>query len=116
MNTREIGRKLEQLIVNKFNEIGIKASLSKNSGCGGYNLGDVNNEYFVIEAKQRNTKDISIKNEVWKKLVASLPLHSKRKVMYVIGNKENTVLCVLSLEDMFEIIKGYLENLNGEIK
>ena len=115
MNTRLIGRKLEQLIVNKFNEIGVKATLSKNSGCGGYNLGDVNNEYFIIEAKQRNTKDISVKDEVWKKLVASLPLHSKRKAMYVIRNKEDTVLCILSLEDMFEIIKGYLENLNGRV-
>jgi Holliday junction resolvase len=113
MNTRAIGRTLEQKIVNKFLEIGVKASLSKNSGCSGYNLGDVNNEYFICEAKQRNTKDISVKDEVWKKLVASLPLHSKRKAIYVIGNKEDTVLCILSLEDMFEIIKGYLENLNG---
>lgn len=115
MNTRAIGRTLEQKIVNKFLEIGIKASLSKNSGCSGYNLGDINTEDWIIEAKQRNTKDITIKADVWKKLVASLPLHSKRKAMYVIGNKEDTVLCVLSLEDMFEIIKGYLENLNGRV-
>ena len=114
-NTRQIGRELEQKIVNKFLEIGVKASLSKNSGCSGYNLGDINADDWIIEAKKRNTKDVTLKSDVWKKLVESVPLHSKRKAMYVLGNEEDTIWCVLSIEDMFEIIKGYLENLNGRI-
>ena len=114
-NTREIGRKLEQFLVNKFLEIGINASLSKNSGCSGYNLGDINTNHFIIEAKLRNTEDITVKADVWKKLKESIPLHSKRIAMYALENKEGTVLCCLEAEDMFKIIKGYLEN-EGIIK
>jgi len=106
-NTREIGRELENIIVQKFNEIGIKASLSKNSGCGGYNLGDINVDDWIIEAKKRNTKDVTLKNDVWKKLIESIPLHSKRRAMYVLGNQDNRVWCVLDIDTMFEIIKGW---------
>lgn len=110
MNTREIGRKLEQFLVNKFQEIGIKASLSKNSGCSGLNLGDINNSHFIIEAKLRNTLDITVKADVWKKLKESIPLHSQRIPMYALENKDGLVLCCLEANDMFRIIEGYLKN------
>jgi hypothetical protein len=109
-NTRQIGRELEQRVVNKFLEIGVKASLSKNSGCSGYNLGDINVDDFIIECKQKNTESITLNADVWRKLVASIPLHSKRKAMYVLGNKDKEVWCVLSLDDMFTILKGWMEN------
>jgi len=108
-NTRQIGRELEQKVVNKFLEIGIKASLSKNSGCSGYNLGDINVDDWIIECKQKNTESITLNADVWKKLVASIPLHSKRTAMYVLGNKEKEVWCVLSLDDMFTLIKDKLD-------
>lgn len=110
MDTRAIGRVLEQQIVNKFLELGVKASLSKNSGCGSYNLGDINVEDWVIEAKKRNTKDITIKADVWNKLVESVPLHSKRNPMYVIQNKDGITLCAVDIDMMFKLIKGWREN------
>lgn len=98
MNTRQIGRQLEQKIVNKFLEIGVRASLSKNSGCSGYNLGDINADDWIIEAKKRNTKDVTLKADVWKKLVESVPLHSKRKAMYVLGNEEDTDMVTVEVD------------------
>jgi Holliday junction resolvase len=106
MDTRAIGRTLEQKIVNKFLEIGIKASLSKNSGCSGYNLGDINADDWIVECKLKNTESITLDSNVWKKLVESVPLHSKRKAMYVLENKEKQIWCVLSLDDMFDLIKN----------
>ena len=109
MNTRAIGRELEQFIVDTLNDIGIKASLSKNSGCSGYNLGDINNNSFIIEAKYRDTKDLSIKKDVWQKLTESIPLHSKRMPMYVLGNNEE-VFWVIDTDTFKKIVKGWIEN------
>jgi hypothetical protein len=115
MNTREIGRKLEQFIVNKFQEIGIKSSLSKNSGANGQ-AGDVNTEYFITECKQKNVESISVNAKVWQKLVELIPLHSKRLPLYVLGNKDNKVWCVTDVNTMFELIKGWLDNKNRSFK
>ena len=115
-STCDFGRELENYIAEKFKELGFKnAERSKGSGNQGQ-LGDITGQdLFVVECKNRNTEDITLKQEVWDKLCAEIPLHSKRLPMYVLRNKNKKTWCVMDAEDMFEIIKGYLENLNGRV-
>jgi Holliday junction resolvase len=109
MNTVEFGKELEDYIVQTFLEIGIQASRTKGSGNQGQ-ISDINNPYFCIECKNRNTQDITLKEEVWDKLKAEIPLHSKRLPMYVLRNKNQKTWCVMEANDMFTILKGWMEN------
>lgn len=99
----EFGIKLQQDIVNALESIGIKASHTNGSGNKG-SAGDVNNPLFVIECKARNTKDITIKADVWKKLCNEIPMHSKRKPLYVIRNEEGTTLVCMNLTDFTDLL------------
>lgn len=107
--TVEIGKELESYIVQKMLEIGIQASRTKGSGNQGQ-ISDINNPYLCIECKNRNTQDITLKEDVWDKLKAEIPLHSKRLPMYVLRNKNKTTWCVMDVDDFFTILKGWLEN------
>jgi len=110
----EFGRELEYYIVQKMNEIGIKASRTIGSGNKGQ-IADINNPYFIVECKNKNTESITVDAKAWEKLKSEVPLHSKRLPLYVLRNKNKQTFCVMDAEDMFEIIKGYLENLNGRV-
>jgi Holliday junction resolvase len=111
--TIEIGKELEHLVASKFQEIGYQYA-RRSSGSGNKNeLGDISGQdIMVVECKKRNTKDVTLKSDVWRKLVESIPLHSERKAMYVLGNKEKEVWCVMSLDDMFTMIKGWHDYYN----
>jgi len=105
MNTREIGKKLENYIAEKFKEVGYpNARPSNGSGqCG--SIGDISGVAdFAVEAKLRNTKDITIKEEVWNKLVNEIPLSSERISLYILENKNQQRWAVLDIEDFFSII------------
>jgi len=110
MNTHEIGKQLEQYVVNKFNEVGIKAKRTKGSGNKGQ-AGDVQQDCFVVECKKRNTKDITIKADVWKKLKNEIPLHSTRFPLYCLENKNGERLAVMDLEDFFNIISVWYNDV-----
>lgn len=110
----EFGKELESYIVQKLLELGVKASRTKGSGNQGQ-ISDINNDYFCIECKNRNTQDITLKEDVWVKLMSEIPLHSKRIPMYVLRNKNHRTWCVLDASDMFDILKGWLENTRGRI-
>jgi len=105
--TVEIGKELESYIVQKMLEIGIQASRTKGSGNQGQ-ISDINNPYLCIECKNRNTQDITLKEDVWDKLKAEIPLHSKRLPMYVLRNKNQKTWCVMEANDMFTILKGWI--------
>lgn len=113
MNTREFGNELENYIVDKFKELCYTyCKRSKNSGANGQ-LGDITGQDItVVECKNRNTKDIQIKEDVWKKLCESIPLHSKRFPLYILQNKNQKRWAVLDVDDFFRILKGYLKNEN----
>lgn len=110
----QFGMELENYIVQKFQELGINASRTKGSGNQGQ-ISDVNNPYFCVECKNRNVKDIVLKEDVWLKLLNEIPLHSERKPLYILGNKNKKVWAVTDVDTFFELVKGYLENLNGRI-
>lgn len=105
MNTRALGKKLENYIAEKFKEIGYKnARPSNGSGqCG--SVGDISGvEDFAVEAKLRNTKDITIKQDVWDKLVNEIPLSSERVPLYILENKNRRRWVVLDVKDFFKLI------------
>lgn len=106
----EIGKELEKYIAMQFRcNIDSNTKLSKGSGNKG-TLGDINNKYCVIEAKVRNTKDFTIKEDVWKKLNNSIPLHSERFPVYIIQNKNKERLAILHFDQFVQLLKGYLQN------
>lgn len=115
-STVEFGMELESYLAEKFKELGFpNAKRSKGSGNQGQ-LGDITGQdILVVEAKNRNTQDITLKEEVWIKLMSEIPLHSKRIPMYVLRNKNHRTWCVLDASDMFDILKGWLENTRGRI-
>jgi len=105
MNTRALGKKLENYIAEKFKEIGYKnARPSNGSGqCG--SVGDISGvKDFAVEAKKRNTKDITIKEDVWNKLLNEIPLSSERIPLYVLENKNKKRWVVMDVEDWFNLI------------
>lgn len=107
MNTRELGKKLENYIAEKFKEIGYpNACPSNGSGqCG--SVGDISGvKDFAVECKLRNTKDITVKEDVWNKLVTEIPLSSERVPLYILENKNRQRWVVLDVEDFFNIIGG----------
>lgn len=106
MNTRALGKKLENYIAEKFKEAGYpNARPSNGSGqCG--SVGDISGvKDFAVEAKLRNTKDIVTKQDVWNKLINEIPLSSERVPMYVLQNKNKKRWVCLDVEDFFEILK-----------
>jgi Holliday junction resolvase len=110
-NKKDLGLKLENQVAEEFRRIGFpKARPSKGSGSRG-EAGDIAGQTeLTVECKQRTTKDITLKEDVWLKLCKEIPYHSSRKPMYVLGNQNNKVWCVLDLRDFFDILKGHLEN------
>ena len=113
-STCSFGAELEHYVVQKMVGLGIPASKSKGSGNQGQ-IADINNPYFIVECKNKSTESITVDAKVWAKLKSEVPLHSKRLPLYILRNKSNQTWAVMDAEDMFEIIKGYLENLNGRV-
>ena len=107
MNNKQFGKELEQGVCNLFNQIGIKAYLTKGSGNKGQ-AGDIQQDIFVVECKNRNTKDITLKKDVWDKLKHEIPLQSSRLPLYILRNKSNDTYAVLDINDFFRILEGYL--------
>jgi Holliday junction resolvase len=109
---KEFGNELEQRIANKFIELGYKyARPSKASGAKG-ERGDISgvDGIATVEAKNRNTSNVTIKEAVWKKLCSEIPLHIDSIPMYAVQNKEKTCLICLDIDDFFKIFKVYVEN------
>jgi hypothetical protein len=108
----QFGAELEHYVVQKFLELGIQASKTKGSGNQGQ-IADINNPYFIVECKNKSTESITIDAKVWAKLKSEIPLHSKRLPMYVLRNKSKQTFCVMDAEDMFTILKGWMEREEG---
>jgi Holliday junction resolvase len=110
-STCDFGKELEHYVAQKFIELGYPNARRSNGSGNQGQLGDITGQdILVVEAKNRNTQDITLKEEVWAKLCAEIPLHSKRLPMYVLRNKNNKTWCVMDVSDMFTILKGWMEN------
>ena len=112
----QFGMELENYIAEKFKELGYKNACRSNGSGNKGSLGDISGQdLFICELKNRNTESVTINKEVWEKLTSSVPLHSNRLPMLVLRNKNKQTFCVMEANDMFIILKGWLENLNGRV-
>lgn len=110
-STVNFGKELESYLTEKFKELGFSNACRSNGSGNKGSLGDISGQdIFVCEAKNRNTESITIKQETWNKLISSIPLHSNRLPMLVLRNKNKQTFCVMDSEDMFDILKGWLES------
>jgi len=104
MNTKETGRKLEEWVLAKVKEIDPSARLSRGSGCGN-DYADITTNFAFIECKKRNTKDFTIKEDVWRHLNNNLPIDTKKFCFMVHENKSGIKLLTLSADEFFRILK-----------
>ena len=102
--TREIGKKLEELVLAYLKEIDPTARLSRNSGASN-DLADINCQDYYVECKKRNTASISINNKVWNHLLKQLPINTKKIPLLVLENKDKRRWVAMDLDDFFRLIK-----------
>ena len=113
MNTHEIGRQLENYICEKFKEAGYPNARPSNGSGNKGSVGDVSGVAdFAVEAKLRNTKNITIQQDVWDKLVCEIPLSSERTALYILENKNGHRFVVLDIKDFFDILKDKNEKMH----
>lgn len=101
--------KLQWYIARKLNELGIKARPTKASGAS-TELGDVLNSIFLIECKQRTTKNVTINIKVWEKLKSELPINSRRLLMLALENKDKKKFIVMEAEEFFYMLQTRSKN------
>lgn len=104
LSKRDIGNKLEEWLVAYLEEIDPKTKQTNNSG-GVNNDGDILNKYFTVEAKHRNTKNITLKSDTWRKLCSQIPIGSQKIPLYILRNEKNETFAVLDFKDFFRILK-----------
>ena len=96
---------LEQYILEKLNEMGIKARVTRGSGCGNEIL-DISNEKFYIECRQdHNSKNWIIRRKKdWLDSIAKLPLSSEKELLIVKENKFGEKMITIEAEGFFRIL------------
>ena len=110
-NTRQVGNKLEDFIVDRIKVIEPNCRRTKNSGAS-TELEDILSKYFIVQCKVDNTHDnIIVKIKDWQKLFRALPIDSKRVPIFVNQQKTGTVSITLSVADFFRLV--YLAFNNG---
>lgn len=103
MNKKEFGNELESYVANKLKPLDPYSKPTRGSGCGAQ-IGDVDHKMFYIECKNRNTKDITIHEDVWNKLLLQLPIKTNKIPMYVLGNVNKKRWAVLDFDDLIRLL------------
>ena len=113
-STREVGTKLENLVLAYLQELEPNAQLSNNSGAVSGNGDIANSRYFQIECKVKNTKNITIKQDVFEKLIKSIPMHINRMPVLVNQNIDKKIYVTIEMKDFFKLAEAYIrEDKNG---
>jgi len=114
-NKREIGNKLEEIIVDKIKVIEPNCRRTKNSGAS-TELEDILSKYFLVQCKVDNKhKNIIIKNEDFLQLTNALPINSKRVPIFANQQMDGRITITLLLDDYFRTVyRSY--NATGEIQ
>jgi hypothetical protein len=109
-NKREIGNRLEQLVVDKIKIIEKNCRRTKNSGANN-ELQDILSSLFICQAKVDNThSNIIIKIKDWKKLFRDIPINSRRVPLFINQQKDGIITITLGIDDYFRTIyKCYKE-------
>lgn len=101
---KEIGRKLEEYILSKVKEIDPNARIYSNC-----KQKDIMCNFAFGECKKRNTKDFTIKEDVWLHLNNNLPINTNKFCFLVNENISNKRLVTLDCEDFFRILYELFE-------
>jgi len=99
MTPKERGNKLEEYVLAKVKEIDPRARIYTNC-----KQKDIMCNFAFGECKARNTKDFTIKEDVWLHLNNNLPINTKKFCFMVHENKNNKRLVTLDCEDFFRIL------------
>jgi Holliday junction resolvase len=103
---RELGKHLEERVSAYLREALKDDSIRPTKASGASTqLGDVICRQYLIECKARSTESITIKEDVWNKLVSEIPINSTRMPLYVLENKNGKMWAVLDFQDFCGIIK-----------
>lgn len=103
LTKKQTGNKLENYVAGKLIPIDKYARKTRASG-GSTELGDVQNRHFYVECKARSTKNITIKNDVWDKLCAEMPVGSNKIPIYALENVYNHKWIVLDMDTFFQLM------------
>lgn len=108
---RDKGKELEAYVADRLADILKDPSIKPTKASGASTqLADILCSKFIVECKQRTTKNITIDESVWEKLLGELPLGSVRTPLYILENKNKKRWLVMDLEDWFRMLE---EQENG---
>ena len=98
--------KLEQYVVEKLKGLGFSARKTRGSGSA-TELGDVYNDLFYIECKQKHTKENIIldRKKDYLKLKQKISTNSQKEMFNVIENKFGERFVVIEAETFFRILE-----------
>ena len=96
---KEIGDKLEQYVLSKVKEIDPQARIYTNC-----KQKDIMCNFAFGECKKRNTKDFTIKEDVWLHLNNNLPINTKKFCFMVHENVNGKKLVTLDFDEFFRIL------------
>ena len=102
-STRQVGNKLEKFISDCLKVIDPTIKPTKNSGAS-TQIADILSQYFYVEAKKRNTNNITIKHKTWNKLQNEIPTGSLKIPLYINQNIHNETFVTLDIKDFINII------------
>ena len=98
--------KLQWYVAEKFKDLGDKyARPTVGSGNGNENADIYTTFPYMVECKLRNTKDVTIRIDVWEKNKADIPLNNSQTPLLVLENENGKRFCVLEADDFFDILK-----------
>jgi len=95
---------LERYIGQLLKKIDKYARPTKASGAS-TELGDILNNYFLVECKQqRTTENPKINKSTWKKLLSEIPMGSLKIPFLALENKGNDIFIALDHKDFFSLV------------
>jgi len=98
--------KLQWYVAEKFKDLGDKYARPTIGSGNSHENGDVYTLFpYTIECKQRNTKDVTVKIDVWDKNKADIPLGSHKLSLVFLENKDGKRFAVLEADDFFGLLQ-----------
>jgi len=102
--------KLQYYVAERIQKWDPEARPTKASG-GSTELGDVQNQMFMVECKQREVKHPKIDVDVYAKNKALLPIDTDKIPILALENEEEKRFIALSADDFFDIVDNFFETL-----
>ena len=112
---KEKGKRLENWIAMKLREAGdVYARPTRGSG-NATEIGDIYSNYFFVECKSRNAKNIVMPIQVIEHLKNQIPINSDRMPFWAFENIDKKKFIIMEGNLYFKILKPYIEK-NKEFK